>query len=168
MDPKTRAKEPSTFTHDAVSRCLAACDMSEHVRRCLAGGELIEYNWTLKGSDRRSLYQHRDLVAMLLEENPSGIFRKSTMEQGMQAWQTQHGQPLTKDRAETFLKDQAYNLFTLCNNVKVIRKSARSGTKLPAWLWDLCQLLEIEVKHGDDVDSPTEEYFGGEAVSNHF
>ena len=96
--------------------------MGPFLQEAQNGGELFGYNWTLKSQDREAMWKYRMVLAALLKENPTGVFKKTIMESGLKKWQECVDAGLSTNRTDTFMKDQSYNLTYMLQCVKDVKK----------------------------------------------
>ena len=143
-----RTKCPDEFDAAAAMRCFerAGDTMAKLKEEVLVHGkELFDYDWSVSGTHRASLYVVRNVLKEFLEANPCGVFKKTIIEDALRQWQAARESFLTKGKKQTFLGDQAYNLAHMLQCVYLARKSSTSGVRLPGWLFDLVKLLNVVV-----------------------
>lgn len=141
---RSRSKCPEHFTPDVMCDILKTCEvfLQRSIDSARQGNDFITYRWGLSCQDRESMLKYKELLTACIRHNPSCIFKKSVVEQGMHKWQQLHNNLLTHNRSPTFLKDQSYNLVHMLHCIKGVRKNMREGLKLPSWLRDIAQLVE--------------------------
>lgn len=158
--PPSRTKCPPHFSADAVVGILEGSSelLAPWVTRCRDGGELFYYNYTVKPYDKESLLVHKPLLSKFLMANSCGIFRKTIMVEGLRRWDASNGKVLTSGRTDTFIFTQAYNLIHMFLVLKSIRKSCRSGARLPTFLWEMVQLLDTVATFDAGKEDEKEEH----------
>ena len=150
---------PLGFTEDVALRCLEEAQplLAGRLERAKTGGDVWAYNFGLAGYDRNALLEFQGTLRIFLMENSTGIFKKSTLAAAVRRWDAEIGGVFTKGRSKQYVEDQVYCLVSMFHALKGIRKSLRKGSRLPGWLLELVQLLDVVVKTSDDCCDSTEE-----------
>ena len=92
------------------------------------------------------MFKYREVLHAFVKQNPTCVFHKSTMEAAILRWQAREGMDnfMLKNRPATFINDQTYNLCHMLQCCRDILKSMKSGSKLPVWLKEIVQMIEVD------------------------
>lgn len=141
-----RRKCPAHFDTMSMEQCLleAEEELKPCIDRCKAGGQLIVWNHSLAAPDRSGMSAHPKLLDAMLQRNPTGIFKKTTIMKGLENWQSSKGNFMKNGKSKFYINDTAHDLMLMHMHVRDTARNVITGSRVPSWLFKLTQLLDSQ------------------------
>ena len=137
-----RKKQPIEFDPDSIRQALHDGLTNWRIELAITNRvPLLEYNFQKKGDDRQSLEQNHALVNRLLDVNPLGVWKKTTLITGFNALNSMYKGQITRGMNPDYVDAQTYIIARLMMDLNRIHRRQAPLCQYPEWLQGLIQKL---------------------------